>query len=167
MLMARMDCCAEVSLAYRVMFPIVGMAMSMRMAMMAITISNSISVKPLGCTGRRASQRPRLKIVVLFIGSKALNGQADPAATRPNRTTYRRTRARYCSKTGRCRIWCRHQKRERDEARSSTALSSRALSEAEGGGDLRLFLPLLFEGPAHDETPCPIFAPFFWRKGGT
>src|SRR5258708_4331138 len=88
MLMARMDCEADSSLAYRFMLPMVGMAMSIRMAIIAITISNSMSVKPLGRTGRRALWRTRVVKGVLFIRSISLNGPTAPAATRPNRTTY-------------------------------------------------------------------------------
>src|ERR1700756_1409921 len=70
-LMARMDCCADVSLAYRVMLPMVGMAMSMRMAMIAMTISSSISVKPLAA--RREEFRPwKEKKFVRFIALRAL-----------------------------------------------------------------------------------------------
>ncbi len=48
-----MDWTADRSLAFFVKLPTVGIAINMRIAMMAMTMSNSISVKPLGSVVRR------------------------------------------------------------------------------------------------------------------
>src|ERR1039458_8538503 len=50
------DFFADISWAYLNSFGAFGMASTVRMVMMAITISNSISVKPLGCRKRRVRQ---------------------------------------------------------------------------------------------------------------
>src|ERR1700746_2987950 len=75
-MMVWMNFCAERSLAFFLRLPTVGMAMSIRMAMMAITISNSIRVKPLVRARRRMCQRE----LVLFIGMCCPRGSGPPEA---------------------------------------------------------------------------------------
>src|SRR5271157_5098634 len=79
--------------------PTVGIAISIRMAMMAITISNSISVKPLGFLpslvngGDCAPRRPRQNENLRFMGFQCLVEQAGRRQPiRQNATTYRRGR---------------------------------------------------------------------------
>src|ERR1039457_70461 len=78
----------------------VGMAMSIRIRMMAITISNSISVKPLGRLGEMLERDsvlvprwPNRSINVRFMGFQCLVEQAGGSRPfRQNATTYRRER---------------------------------------------------------------------------
>ena len=67
-----MDWMAESSLARFFRLPTVGMAISIRMAMMAMTMSNSISVKPLAQDRRRALRDVRQRQIMLFMGLRAL-----------------------------------------------------------------------------------------------
>src|SRR5579862_246016 len=76
LMMVWIDCCAERSLAFFFRLPTVGMAISIRIAMIAITISNSIRVKPLARAWRPARQRETL----LFMGCTALVGMVSQRA---------------------------------------------------------------------------------------
>src|ERR1017187_5994955 len=98
--MARRELIAEVSLALFFITPMVGMAMSMRMRMMAITINSSINVKPLGRRCVRLSRgrlweplRPFESEDLRFMGFLCLVEQAGGSRPiRENATTYRRER---------------------------------------------------------------------------
>src|SRR5579871_1812877 len=68
------DFWADISLAFFFRLPTVGMAMSIRMAMIAITISNSIRVKPLLRAWRCARQR------TFFMGMWCPRGSGPPEA---------------------------------------------------------------------------------------
>src|ERR1035438_8769239 len=96
---------ADKSLAFFFRLPTVGMAISIRMAMMAMTISNSISVKPLGGLqpgidlGFCASRQPRQNEILRFMEFHRLVEQAGAIGPiRENATTYRRGREMECSK---------------------------------------------------------------------
>src|ERR1035438_6529028 len=84
---------AEVSLAFFFKLPMVGMAMSMRIRMMAMTISSSISVKPLDCLPSGAPRRPRQSENLRFMEFQCLLERAgDAQPIRQNATSYRRGR---------------------------------------------------------------------------
>src|ERR1700751_5069819 len=105
-MMVWMDCCAERSLAFFLRLPTVGMAISIRMAMIAITISNSIKVKPLvrlrrrPGNGRPAFRGAQQREFLVFMGLTALVGASvRTERIRQNATTDRRAWEMECSKS--------------------------------------------------------------------